>query len=112
MEHTMPEYHIVILDVVIPVNPRLDAMGLMTLVSELAGSIQLVVAVLGHPDGFTSEGSTTGTQRSRTGQHHLARGRVQLIGDRFVGDGVGDVIVTDFKDTVASNVRVSRRGLG
>lgn len=82
----------------------------MTLVRELACSIQFVVLVLGHPDWFASERSTTVAQRARTSEHHLARGSLQLIRDRFVGDGVRDVIVTDFKDAVASDVRVGRSG--
>lgn len=104
----MPKHNILVLHVVIPRNPALHAIRLARLIRELACSIQLLVAVLGHPDRLTGERSTLVAQRPRTGEHHLAWGSVQLIRHGLVGDGVCGGVVADFEDAVTGNICVCR----
>ena len=97
----MPQNHIFIFSAVIPLHPRLDAMAFFTLVRKLACCVQLVVLVLGYPDGFSSEFCSFIVHGIGAGEHHLTRCCLEFIGHGFVCDGVSGGVVSDLEDAVA-----------
>lgn len=102
----MPQNHILILSAIVSLHPRLDAMTFSALVRELACCVQLIVLVLGDPDGFSGEFCSFITHGIRAGQHHLAGCCLELVGYGFVCDRVSDGVVSDFEDAVAVDARV------
>lgn len=102
----MPENHVFVLGRVIPLGPGLHANSASALVGELARSIQLIVLVSGHPDGLGGEFGTAIANGSLALEEHLARCRVELVGNGLVGDGVDDVVVANLEDPVAVDVKV------
>jgi len=100
----MPQYHILILRLIIPSNPRLNALRPSRLIRKLPRRKQLLIPILRNPDGLTCKHSPLPSQRFLRCEHHLARRCHELIRDWFVGDGVCNGVVPDFEDAVPRDV--------
>ena len=107
----MPQDNILILNIVIPLHPLLNALALLALVGELAAGVELVILVLGDPDRLSCEHGTLHPERARARQQHLTRRGHQLIRHRLVGDGVDDGVVADFEHAVPLDAGVGRAAL-
>lgn len=96
----MPQHHILILRLIIPSNPRLNALRPSRLIRKLPRRKQLFVLILRNPNRLTSKHSPLPSQRLLRCEHHLTRRCHELIRDRLVGDGVCNGVVPDFEDAV------------
>lgn len=62
----VPEDNVLVLDIILSGSPLLNALALLALVGELAGSVQLIILVLCDPDGVGGESVAAKIKASRS----------------------------------------------
>lgn len=100
-ELTVPDNHILVLRWVVSSSPQIDAFGSLALVGELAGRVELAVAVSCDPDGPRGVAGASDVEAAWRHEKHRRGSCMQSVRYRFPRYGIDNVVIADFEHTVA-----------